>query len=208
MTAPSNPVNAAAISRRIRSFICFLSAVIALATVGQATAGALSDALESRDHVLLMRHADAPGFGDPKGYVLGDCATQRNLGADGKRQAVATGKWLRAEGTNAALVFSSPWCRCIETANLLGFGQAVIEKSLGSFFSEPARSKESTDRLERFVVTALTKKGSDALILVTHQVNIAAYVGEPVGSGDMVLAKVDSRGKVISYRLYRSPFAE
>jgi phosphohistidine phosphatase SixA len=78
----------------------------------QATASELSDLLKNPDHVLLMRHANAPGVGDPAGYKLQDCKTQRNLDARGREQAQRTGQWLRSQGVGNALVFSSAWCLC------------------------------------------------------------------------------------------------
>ena len=71
---------------------------------------ALADDLKDGQHVLLMRHADAPGYGDPAGYVIGQCQTQRNLGDYGKKQAKAIGFWLREQGVSKAQIFSSPWC--------------------------------------------------------------------------------------------------
>ena len=62
-------------------------------------------------HVLMIRHALAPGTGDPPEFRLGDCATQRNLDERGRTQARAIGDWLRARGVTAAEVYSSQWCR-------------------------------------------------------------------------------------------------
>ena len=78
-----------------------------------AKAGLAQDLMDGQ-HVLLMRHADAPGYGDPAGYVIGQCATQRNLGDAGKKQAKTIGAWLSQQGVASAHVFSSPWCRCLE----------------------------------------------------------------------------------------------
>lgn len=167
-----------------------------------ATASELSEALASPDYILLMRHADAPGVGDPPGYAIGDCSTQRNLGERGKKQAADTGKWLRAEGVTTAVVYTSPWCRCVDTGNLLGFAPAIPDKSLGSFFNDPMQSGQSTTGLRKLVATALKQKGKKALILVTHQVNITDFVGQAVGSGEMILARVDAQGNLLSHRTY------
>ena len=74
-------------------------------------------------HVLMLRHANAPGTGDPAQFQLRDCATQRNLDDSGRAQARAIGAWLRSKGIAKAQVYSSQWCRCLETAALLGIGQ-------------------------------------------------------------------------------------
>ena len=79
----------------------------------------LATDLQDGQHVLLMRHADAPGYGDPAGYQLNNCSTQRNLGDKGRKQAVLIGEWLSSQGVKSAKVLSSPWCRCLDTTKLL-----------------------------------------------------------------------------------------
>lgn len=166
-----------------------------------ATASDLSQKLQSADHVLLMRHSLAPGVGDPARYTLEDCKTQRNLSDEGRKQAQAAGQWLKQQGITNADVLSSAWCRCKETAALLGFGGFTIEPTLASFFDEMHTAKAQNQKLEKFVANRLKTKGNTALVLVTHHVNIYEFMGENIGSGDMVLAKVDTHGRVISYTL-------
>ena len=91
-----------------------------------------------------MRHATAPGTGDPAEFQLDDCATQRNLSAVGREQARATGARLRAAGITSAEVYSSQWCRCLETARLLGLGEVLELPALNSFFGERARAAEQS----------------------------------------------------------------
>jgi hypothetical protein len=150
-----------------------------------ALASDLSDKLQSPHHVLLMRHTLAPGVGDPANYTLADCKTQRNLSPEGRQQAVVVGDWLRHQGVKNADVYSSAWCRCKDTAQLLGFKGWKIEPTLASFFNE----------------------STQPLILVTHHVNIFEFMGENVGSGDLVLAKVDAQGKMLSYQVIPRPNA-
>jgi phosphohistidine phosphatase SixA len=171
----------------------------------QASASELSEALKKSDAVLLMRHALAPGIGDPAGYKLQDCKSQRNLDATGRAQAQKTGQWLKAQGVGNALVFTSAWCRCKETAENLAFGTPVLEPSLNSFFDDMRQGPQSNVNLQKFIVGQLKSKGDKALILVTHHVNIAEFTGENVGSGDMVLAKVNSAGKLVSFKIYPNP---
>ena len=166
---------------------------------------ALANDLQDGQHVLLMRHADAPGYGDPAGYVIGQCATQRNLGDYGKRQSKAIGAWLSNQGIQKADVFSSPWCRCIDTANLLNQGPVKIEPSLGSFFDDMSLEKKQTKALEGFIKNELARQSKTPLILVTHHVNIQAYTGKVVGVGDMVLVKVNKNGEYLSHTIYLSP---
>ena len=170
-----------------------------------ASASELSDSLKKSDYVLLMRHALAPGIGDPAGYKLQDCKSQRNLDATGRAQAQKTGQWLKAQGVGNALVFTSAWCRCKETAENLAFGTPVLEASLNSFFDDMRQGPQSNVNLQKFMVGQLKSKGDKALILVTHHVNIAEFTGENVGSGDMVLAKVNSTGKLVSFKIYPNP---
>jgi len=99
---------------------------------GPTYAGLAEDLVDGR-HVLLMRHADAPGFGDPPGYKLDQCATQRNLGERGRKQSVALGQWLDAQGVKQARVLSSIWCRCTDTAKLINKGPVIVESSLAHF---------------------------------------------------------------------------
>ena len=171
----------------------------------QASASELSESLKKSDAVLLMRHALAPGIGDPAGYKLQDCKSQRNLDATGRAQAQKTGQWLKAQGVGNALVFTSAWCRCKETAENLAFGTPVLEPSLNSFFDDMRQGPQSNVNLQKFIVGQLKSKGDKALILVTHHVNIAEFTGENVGSGDMVLAKVNSAGKLDSFKIYPNP---
>ena len=182
--------------------LCFLLSTFGISSVH---ASELSDALKKSDHVLLMRHALAPGIGDPAGYSLKDCKTQRNLDSKGREQAQRTGQWLKAQGISQALVYSSAWCRCKETAEKLGLGLPAHEVSLNSFFDDMRQASQSNQRLQKFIANQLKIKQDQALILVTHHVNIAEFMGQNVGSGDMVLAKVDAHGKVVSYKVYPSP---
>jgi phosphohistidine phosphatase SixA len=191
------------------TFLCLLLKLLCSSFLGigwhHANASELANLLKQPDHVLLMRHALAPGVGDPAGYKLQDCKTQRNLDAKGREQAQRTGQWLRAQGVKEGLVFSSAWCRCTETAEKLGFASPVLESSLNSFFDDMRQGPQSNASLQAFIAGQLKSKGRKALILVTHHVNIAEFMGENVGSGDMVLAKVSPQGKILSFKIYTSP---
>ena len=165
----------------------------------------LADKLQDGTHVLLMRHADAPGYGDPKNYQISQCSTQRNLGDLGRKQAKAIGDWLSKQGIQQAKVYSSPWCRCVDTATLLNKGEVKKELALGSFFDDMSQAKKQTEELTKFIAVERKQSPNIPIIMVTHHVNIQSYVGEVVNSGDMVLVKVDSAGKPLSFKLYPSP---
>ena len=136
---------------------------------------------------------------------MADCASQRNLNEEGRQQAVRAGQWLRQQGVQSAQVLTSPWCRCKDTALRLGLGDVSLEPALASFFDEPQRAQEFTQRLQQRLAQAGGAKGEKAMVLVTHHVNILAYMGENVGSGDMVLVQFDAQGMLLNAKRYPSP---
>jgi broad specificity phosphatase PhoE len=144
-----------------------------------------AQALDRPGTVIALRHARAPGTGDPAGFVLGDCSTQRNLDDSGRAQARAIGRLLRAAGLDGAPVYSSRWCRCLETAELLALGPVTPLPALDSFFGARQRRQAQTEALRAF----LAAEGADgpALVLVTHQVNISAVAGRGTRSGEGVV---------------------
>lgn len=165
----------------------------------------LASDLNDGQHVLIMRHADAPGIGDPAGYQIDKCSTQRNLGDKGKKQAIIIGQWLSKQGITSAKVLSSPWCRCLDTAKLLAKGPVTITPVIGSFFDDMSLEKQQTQDLEKLIQIELSENKKSPLILVTHHVNIQAFTGKVVNVGDMVLVKVDKNGKFLSQKIYPSP---
>ena len=184
-------------------FISFLISISSFSLA--ASEKALSETLASPHHLLMMRHADAPGYSDPTGFDLNNCASQRNLGANGKKQAAELGAWLKTQGITQAKLLSSPWCRCMETAKLLNVGDVLSENALGSFFENRADGKEQTLLLEKKIKQEISSPNRRPLILVTHQVNIQAYTGESVSSGQMILVKVSANGQYLSHLLIKYP---
>ena len=154
------------------------------------------NALKSGSAVILMRHALAPGFGDPPDIALDDCSTQRNLSEQGRRQAVALGTLLRTHGINEATVLTSAWCRCRDTASSLGYGDYTVEPSLNSFFQNYSVAEAQTQRLKHRVGEWI-RRADSTRILVTHQVNIRALTGEATGSGDMVIVTYQDNDIVV-----------
>jgi phosphohistidine phosphatase SixA len=155
---------------------------------------------DAASEFLMMRHADAPGYSDPANMSLSDCKTQRNLGPSGRQQAQHVGDSLRQRGIKKATVWSSPWCRCIDTASLLGFDPPILKDFLGSFFVQRERSVSQTETLASSLVSWFATKPGTALILVTHQVNIAAYTGQTTASGEVLRIQTQKNGKPESYR--------
>jgi phosphohistidine phosphatase SixA len=141
--------------------------------------------------VVLMRHADAPGFGDPTGYRLDDCATQRNLGEAGRKQARGIGERFQAERVTVGGVLSSQWCRCRDTAELAFPGLAKVEPAFNSFFDD--RSKDAGQTTAGRAIIAAWR-GPGALVVITHQVNITALTGVIPASGEGVVLKTKVEG--------------
>ena len=136
---------------------------------------------------VLLRHALAPGFSDPPNFKLGDCATQRNLSDTGREQARQIGLGFRQHEITIDRVYTSEWCRCRETAELLGLGPVTPLPLLNSFFETRERKASQTAALDQFLKTTPI---SNVIVLVTHQVNIAALTGVHPASGEAVLVEV------------------
>jgi len=139
--------------------------------------------------IVLMRHAEAPGVGDPPGFRLDDCATQRTLDDNGRAQARRVGERLRALGIRQARVLSSQWCRCLETARLLGLGPVEELPALNSFFGRSEEREARVAAVRRFL--AGLPAGGTPVVLVTHQVTITALTGVHPASGEAVLFRAD-----------------
>jgi len=104
-------------------------------------------ALQSGVQIVLLRHALAPGTGDPAGFNFNDCAPQRNLSATGREQARKIGELFRGNGIDSARVCSSQWCRCLETARLLELGPVTELPIINSFFQSFHRKERQTRQL-------------------------------------------------------------
>ncbi|MEE1613595.1 histidine phosphatase family protein [Microvirga sp. CF3016] len=143
-------------------------------------------ALQEGGTIALFRHARAPGTGDPTNFRLEDCATQRNLSAEGRRQAQAIGEAFRTRRIPVERVLSSRWCRALDTARL-AFG-ALTEPfpPLDSFFEgreqEPARTQAVRRTIQEW-------RSNGVLVLVTHQVNITALTGIFPAEGEMLVLR-------------------
>jgi hypothetical protein len=177
-----------------------------IAAGGGAHAGdaPLTAELSRGGRVLMIRHAYAPGTGDPPQFQIGDCTTQRNLDAQGRAQANSIGVWLRAQGIEKARVYSSQWCRCLETAALLDLGPVTPLPALNSFFARPQDREPHLNALRDFL-TRLPPEGG-LVIMVTHFVTIAGISGEGVSSGaGVVLALTDGGAPKVIGRLDFGP---
>lgn len=145
------------------------------------------DLLRAGGCVVLMRHAvTVAGVGDPPGFRLDDCSSQRNLSEAGRQQARALGERFRAERVELAEVRSSAWCRCVDTAQL-AFGRHTVWTPLNSFFQVGDRASQT-----RAVMQDVARlKAPTNWMLVTHQVNMTALTGEYPASGEVFVTRFD-----------------
>ena len=150
------------------------------------------NALAQPSTLVLVRHAQTvPGIGDPPGFRLEDCATQRNLSLEGQQQARAMGAWFARHGIVFSRVRSSQWCRCLDTA-AEAFGRSRVEPypDLNSFFQGHGNRQRQILGLKR----AGEMPGRGLEIWVTHQVTIGALSGQGVGMGEMLAVRAQPGG--------------
>lgn len=170
------------------ALLAALALFAAQAPAGEQAAWA---ALRAGGHVALIRHASTEaGLGDPKGYRLDDCATQRNLSARGREESRRLGERFRAEGVVVEKVYTSPWCRCRDTATE-AFGKADDWQALSSFFDEPHRDAHFTERVKQRIGGYSTRRPRGTIVMVTHNVNIAGLTKLSVGTGEVVVVRPD-----------------
>jgi broad specificity phosphatase PhoE len=191
------PRQGTSIVKRLLQLLAMLGALVSGATPAMDDT-ALWDGLKSGRHVALMRHAQAPGVGDPAGFRLDDCGTQRNLSAEGRQQAEQAGALLRRMGVNRATVYSSQWCRCLDTARGLGLGPVRPQPALNSFFENGGTEKAQTEQLRGLI---RQRPAGAPLVLVTHQVNITALTGLVPASGEIVVLRAEGDQLAVAGRL-------
>ena len=144
-------------------------------------------------HFAMMRHALAPGGGDPPEFRLNDCTTQRNLSAEGLAQAGRIGAAFRAAGIAAAEVHTSQWCRCRDTATALDLGPVSDLPALNSFFANRQDGPAQTQALLDWLADAdLTQP----VVLVTHQVNITGLTRVVPASGETLVLRREADGSI------------
>jgi phosphohistidine phosphatase SixA len=153
----------------------------------------LWEAIRTGNAVALIRHTEAPGIGDPANFSLDDCATQRNLSYLGRQQAAGIGDNFRRNGITRAEVFSSAWCRCRDTAELLALGPVKTLPSLNSFFTEPDRREPQTEALRAWLGEPAARA---PLVLVSHQVNITALTGVYPATGEIIVVRPEADGSI------------
>ena len=146
----------------------------------------LINQLEDGGKLIFIRHAYAPGNGDPNNFNLNDCSTQRNLNYQGREQAKYIGEFFRKNKINIDKVLSSEWCRCKETAKI-AFKNFSTNSFLNSFYSSQyAKNKEKQINLLNEYIKKFKSKNN--LILITHYVLISEVLNYAPSSGEIVVS--------------------
>ena len=168
-----------------------LTAAAPLALAAEAGAPTASwAALQAGGVTVLFRHAQAPGGGDPAGWRLDDCRTQRNLDDAGRAQARRIGQAFRDRGVTVGSVHHSRWCRTRETAELAFPGQAQAAPEFDSFFGDRTRESAQTAAARQSLRTWQQQSAPTAVVVVvTHQVNITALTGIVPDSGEGIVLR-------------------
>lgn len=167
---------------RLALAVLAISLIAAPAAVGDDSRDTWT-ALVNGGHVALIRHGNAPpGYGDPPGFKIDDCTTQRNLDDRGRAQARALGAAFRQHRVRVDKVLSSPWCRCLETAELLALGS--VDKTWAV-----AASDKSPDRLPALKQIVSSWRGPGTLVVVTHALTVQALVGIMPGQAETVVLR-------------------
>lgn len=174
--------------RSVCLFIILAGSILLSAFDSAAENNEMIARLKAGGHILMVRHAFAPGSGDPDHLTIGDCSTQRNLNETGRAQARSIGNWLRHKGVTSARVYSSQWCRCLETASLMHLGPVKQLPALNSFYERIQDRKPNISALKDFI--SRQPKYGELIVLVTHFVTIGAMTGESVSSGMGILLEL------------------
>jgi broad specificity phosphatase PhoE len=168
------------------AFVAALPGSVALAE------DALATRLRAGRCAVLLRHGQTtPGVGDPPGFALGQCSTQRNLSEEGQVASRRVGAWFRERALAPQAVRSSVWCRCKDTADL-AFGRHVVWQPLNSTFDDARRTAAAAANSAAWHAALGTIPAGRFEVWVTHQVNVTAFTGEFVQMGEGLL--VDSAG--------------
>ena len=164
--------------------------LLSINSFGQGKEKKLFSSLLQKNNFVMIRHALAPGFGDPENFKLNDCKTQRNLSKKGKDQSKKIGHFFKKYNIKRAILYSSQWCRCVETATLMNIGKVNQLPFLNSFFQNFDQKPYYIKSLKNWL---LKNKGKSPLVLVTHQVTITGLTDYFPDSGELVFVKLDNQ---------------
>jgi len=178
--------------RRLLLLLILAAPTSALATAALADEVAWA-ALASGGHVAVLRHANAPGpMPDPPGFRLEDCATQRNLDEAGRAQALRLGAALRERGIAFDRILSSAWCRCLETAVLLGQGEPRVSPALNNVYGSLGIEAKQFPTVRRLVSGW---QGPGTLLLVSHGSTLSGALGAYPAQGELLVFLPDAEAE-------------
>ena len=146
----------------------------------------LINSLKDGKKLIFIRHAYAPGNGDPVNFRLDDCSTQRNLNYEGINQSIKIGKLFSKHKIQIDKVLSSEWCRCKDTAKF-AFNEYTTFKALNSFY-DPKFQKNKEKQIKELRNYILNWHSKKNLILVTHFVVIAELFNISANSGEIIIS--------------------
>ena len=145
--------------------------------------------LKKESNIIFIRHAIAPGNGDPLNFDILDCSTQRNLSKDGELQALKIGKFFKKNNIKISRVLSSEWCRCKDTAKL-AFGSYDTKNFLNSFYDDRFSKNKDKQILDfQKFIRNWNKNGN--LVFVTHYVVISEILNIATSSGEIVITDLN-----------------
>ena len=153
----------------------------------------LKKQLKNGGNLIFIRHAYAPGGGDPDNFIISNCSTQRNLNEDGKKQSRKIGQFFIKNNISIDKVLSSEWCRCKDTAKN-AFGEFKTFNALNSFFSSKF-AKNRDQQMKDLKSFVKNWNGKENIIFVTHYVVIGEALNTNVSSGE--IAVTDKRFNLI-----------
>ena len=142
--------------------------------------------LQKGGKIIFIRHALAPGNGDPDNIDLKDCSTQRNLDSQGIEQSKKIGEFFIKNNIPIDIVLSSEWCRCKDTAKN-AFGEFKTFNALNSFFSSKF-AKNRDQQMKDLKSFVKRWNGKENIIFVTHYVVIGEALNTNVSSGEIAIA--------------------
>ena len=145
--------------------------------------------LKQGGKLIFIRHAYAPGGGDPINFDINKCSTQRNLSDSGRKQASEIGSFFKNNNILVDKVYSSEWCRCKETA-LFAFNEFETKNFLNSFFSSKF-SKNKDSQIEKLKEFINNWDGKNNIIFVTHYVVISEILNYAPSSGEIIISNED-----------------
>jgi phosphohistidine phosphatase SixA len=178
----------------MKIFKLFLLILISLTFSNQVfSEDKILESLKDGGKIIFIRHAYAPGGGDPENFNINDCSTQRNLNDEGITQSKLIGEFFKTKKIKIDKVLSSEWCRCKDTAKF-AFNDFETFDALNSFYSTKfaKNEKRQIKNLKKYIKNWKSNKN---LILVTHYVVISSMLNIAVSSGEIVVS--DKNYKII-----------